>query len=220
MKRKVSDKERIRTYLNYRNIGKELNNKILDEAIDNEALSSGAKTLGIEIKGRTIIFDDESDVSVLMNYLIYEHRIRGERVIEWYRDQVGGEMPEERVLLDAMASAKSSLYQVGASEPYRALVHLFDVINEGVVMEVTDINFSQTLWPGALIFLESIELEAFTMTSGIAFPFLSETKEDLLRSWSNPKRSTRGLSLSARRYVTFFQLSKESGAEIRYADLE
>ncbi len=57
------------------------------------------------------------------------------------------------------------------------------------------------------------------MTSSFAFSFPESLEADLLRRWRSLGRDYRGTALSAKRYATFFKLSRRQGIETRYEDV-
>ncbi len=156
---------------------------------------------------------------MLADYVVYEYRRDGQNTVARYQAAIGGATPIERELLAAMAPATTSLFCIeGISRPAR-LIYLRDLIQEGRSLELTDIAFSQSLSSGYVLFLRPIILSAFTMTSGFAFTFPEHLEADLLRRWRSLGRDHRGTGLSAKRYATFFKLSKRQGIETRYEDV-
>ena len=57
-----------KTYLRYRNAGKDLNTKIMEALVDDAALRYGSRALKMG-RGRQLILDSESDLDVLMEYI-------------------------------------------------------------------------------------------------------------------------------------------------------
>lgn len=205
----------ISTYRRYRRDGTTLNHKIIETMLDKTALQYGGRALGMGSGDSMLVFDSEGETSVLMDYALYEYRHKGKNAVERYWEKVGGETQVERELLAAMAASSTSLFRVEAISRQAYTIYFSDSV-EGRTINLMDVNFSQHVSPGWLLFIRPITLESFSMTSGIAFVFQSGMEEYLLRYWRRPSRRAIGHTDSAKRYATFFKLSKRVGSEVRY----
>ncbi len=215
----AAENPNLANYQEYRKIGTALNQKLFKFGMDNAALSAASRALGMKGAGRQLLFDHEGEISVLADYVVYEYRRDGQNTVTRYQAAIGGANPIECELLAAMAPATASLFHIeGISRPAR-LIYLLDLIQEDRRLELTDIAFSQSLSSGYVLFLRPIILSAFAMTSGFAFTFPEHLEADLLRRWRSLGRDHRGTALSAKRYATFFKLSRRQGVETRYEDV-
>jgi len=208
----------IRAYKRYRKDGMELNHKIMGATLDKGAISHAAGALGMAGQNRMLILDSESELSVLMDYALYECRSQGKNAVERYQEQVGGKSRIEQELLTAMVASSTSLFKAVSVSKEMCTIRLNDLVNEGHTITLIDINFSQSVKPGWLLFVRPVTFENFSMTSGIAFLFPGDLEDELLAQWRRIQ-SRRGRSaqpVSARRYATFFKLSKRTGIEVRY----
>lgn len=79
----------IEKYITYREIGRELNNKIMDTCLDQDMLKNSARLLGIA-RGNILMFDSEDDTSVLMDFALNEYRVNNKNAIEIYRERYIG----------------------------------------------------------------------------------------------------------------------------------
>src|SRR5919199_1754 len=91
-------------YRHLRQVGLRLNNRLV-EALPRDVLDEGGKKLGI-LRKNVLTLDSEDELSVLMDYCIYDVRRRGVNAVERYL----AESPpppdsDERVLLEAMRQA-------------------------------------------------------------------------------------------------------------------
>ena len=100
------------------------------------------------------------------------------------------------------------------------IIYFSDLVAEDRAIHLVDINFSQHVLPGWLLFFRPITFESFSMTSGVAFVFQPGMEEEMLRYWRRPARKVIGHTDSAKRYVTFFKVSKRVGREVRYEAAE
>lgn len=219
--RTSSDGPSIKVYQRYRSSGVELNHKIIDAILGEAALRYSSKALGLKGPDRQLILDSEDDLSVLMDYALYEYRVKGKNAVERYQEEIGGETQIERELLVAMVASSTSLFEVESVSLKTCVIHLNDLVNEGRTINLLDIHFSQRVTPDWLLYIRPITLEDFSMTSGIGFIFPRYLKDDLLKRWHRPqprrKRPVR--PVSAKRYAAFFKLSKRMGIEVRYEDV-
>ena len=175
----------------------------------------------VQSGSKRFVYDSEDDLSVLMDYALYEYRVKGKNAVERYQEEIGGETQIERELLAAMVASSTSLFEVESVSTSTCIMRLSDLANEGRTINLMDINFSQRVTPDWLLFIRPITLENFSMTSGIAFIFPRHLKEELLKRWhrSQSRRRRLAQSVSARRYATFFRLSKIKGIEVRYEEV-
>lgn len=209
----------IRTYRRYRQDGMALNHKIIDVSLDESAITHASRALGMMGRNRTLILDDESEFSVLMDYAVYEYRSQGKNAVERYREEIGGENPVECKLLDAMVVSSISLFKVLSVSKRTHTVHLHDLVNEERTVTLIDIHFSQSVKPDWLLFIRPVTFENWSMTSGMALLFPGDMEDELIERWHRPQRRRKGRargSDQARRYEAIFKLSRRRGVRVRY----
>jgi hypothetical protein len=199
------------TYRRYRAAGKELNHKIMNASLEKEAVDYGVRKLGLG-RRRQLIVDSEDDLSVLMEFAMYEHHRGGRNAVDRYREEIGGSSPMEQELLAAMVASSTSLFCVEEVSPKTCSLRLCDLIDGGSEITLMDVSFSQTAMAGVSFFVRPICLGAFCMTSGIAFTFPGGMEDDLLREWRR-FAGRRPHNASAGRYAALFKLSKRRGIE-------
>jgi hypothetical protein len=185
------ESQTIKEYQRYRKAGRSLNHKIIDAYLNETILEKAATMLRLGRK-RQLILDSEDDLSVLMDFALYEVR-------------------NGRELLAAMIKARTGLFKVNQVVSEKRQVVLEDLINPDLVVFLTDINFSQTLREKLIVFFRPVCVAKFTMTSGVAFVFPATLEPELVRRWKGFEM--RG---DAERYAWFFRKSKQSGLETVY----
>jgi hypothetical protein len=200
----------VKEYQRYRNAGRELNQKMIETYIDESVLEKAARLLKLG-KNRRLVLDTQDDLSVLMDFALYEIKQNGKNIIERYTDEKGGRNFIERELLSAMTSAKVGLFKLDDVDKNNCHLRLSSLIDIGQSITLTDINFSQTMPNGLLIFFRPIQFSKLAMTSGIAFVFPQELEQELITNWH--KLETKNLQ----RYSWFFKRSKNTGFETMYA---
>lgn len=205
-------------YSQYRPVGTALNQKLIEYGVDHAALAASARALGMKGAGRQLILESEGEMPVLMDYAIYEYRREGQNIVTRYQAAVGGADPIERELLAAMLTATTALFRVEGVSRAARLIHLRDLTQANRSLDLTDVAFSRTLTADYVLFLRPVVLSTLAMTSGFSLVFPARIEADLLRRWRSPASDARGATLSAKRYASFFKLSRRQGIETRYED--
>lgn len=195
------------SYQRYRAALLPLHHKIIDAYVDHTILEKAARALKLG-GNRRLLLDSENDMSVLMDYGLYEISTGGQNLVQRYKAEKSEQSDIERELLAAMVKSQTGLFQVQDKNAQKAQVVMQELTGERRQITLTDINFSQTLLREYILFFRMIELSNVTMTSGVAFSFQISAKERLLRRWRQWS--------TAERYTGYFQLSKRHGVETHY----
>jgi hypothetical protein len=148
-----------------------------------DVLIECAERLGIASKdqgaGRPVlIFDDEHEMSVLMDYCIYHGRRDGQTVI----DRMLAESPppegtDEMVLLRAMQQAVYSLFMVEEVVPDLG-VYVHDALHDERLLLV-DLGLSQSVTPGYVLAGNIVSPAGITMTTGAILPVDLDTLAEI-----------------------------------------
>ena len=168
--------ELVNRYRQFRQITLKLHST-LPEYLSKRAFNECGKKLGI-MRNDTLIFNDEQDMAVLMDYCIYDYRENGVNAVSRY-------------LTDSEIAADSDEYKVlkAMSESFYTLVQVEDVL-PGVGVRVNDllgdkqfllidIGFSNTAERGVVIATRILRFEDFVMTSGAALPIDGQTLSEI-----------------------------------------
>ncbi len=206
--------ESVRKYQEYRKVGRDLSDKILD-TVPEDALIRSGKLLGI-VRGKTFVFESESESNAQFDFLLFEQQVDGKTAAEQYRDTPGGKNELEREILDAFASSYTSLFRVEAVSKTECSLTLQDLLFPGRTVTITDIGFSQTATPGLLMFIRAVPLRDFSMTSGMSFVFPASQEEFLLNEYPKLARKIPSPRESARRFIAFFRLNRRYGQEVLF----
>ena len=186
-----------------------LHHKVIDKYIDDQVLDDAARSLGLG-EDHQLFLDTEDDLSVMMEYSIYEIRRENQNFIERYQHEVGGRNRVERDLLTAKANARTGLFRVDEIWSDRYSLRLSNLLDERIQIELTDISFSQSITRNVIIFFRPLEFSEFT-TSGVAFTFSQEMETELKECWAKWDKLE-----SAERYVQIFKLYKSKGLPTAY----
>jgi hypothetical protein len=201
---------KIKQYRRYRRAGVALHHKIADKYVDDKIIGQAAKDLGLG-KDHVLDLDTEDELSVLMEYAIYEIEVEGMSLVEKYQKEVGGKNRVERELLSAKTGAPTGLFVVEDVHSKRYTIELVDLMDESREIELIDINFSQSMMGDIVLFFRPIEFSEFTTTSGISFVFSGDMKAELKEKWHQWKNLS-----SAEKYAKIFRLYKRKGIPTSY----
>jgi len=206
----------IKKYKNYRKAGKVLNDKIIDRYINREMILLSGKHLGL-INKDGLIFDNELETIVLMDFSINECRINRKTAVELYKDNVIIDNDIEYDILNGLIKSYTSLFKIADIKRSEKKLILADLLkNNDNQIEITDIGMSQTAAPGLLIFLRLIPLADINIGGGFGFPFGEELEELLLKEYKKIAKRVKSSDESIKRYVAFFKLFKRYGMEMGF----
>jgi hypothetical protein len=178
-------------------------------------LMESARLLGM-MKNDTIIFANEDETSVLMDFSLHEYRISGKSPVEIYREMHGGKNETERNLLNSLIAAQTSLFRITSIAQSQSLLILEDLIAPKNPVNLVDIAFSRSAVPSLLLFLRLVPLEEVFMTSGFTFVFSPTLVDHLVKGYKDSCMKKDRPADSGRRFIYFFKANRKSGMEVRY----
>ena len=162
-----------------------LNNELVGR-LSRDVLNDGAKSIGI-LRGGTLVFENEDETSVLMDYCIYDVYRKGRNAIEQYLcDCPPDPDSDEMTCLHAMQNATYSLVAVLRVEPGVGC-HIRNLFTEETRLLV-DTGFSKTAQPGAVIATRLLDFGGFVATGGAALP-VGILDNDELDEWQRKIRA-------------------------------
>ena len=205
----------VEKYKTYRNIGKELNHKIMDTCVSRDVLMGSARLLDI-VREDTLIFGSKDETNILMDFVLNEYQVNNKNAIEIYREKVGWQNEIEKGILDALLSSHTSLFKVISVSKAENTLFLSDLLNKRDNIKLIDIAFSETAIPGLLLFIRLVPFKDFNMTSGVSFIFPGHLKRYLLRRYKKLSRKVKSDRDSIKRFASFYRLSETDGMEVRY----
>jgi hypothetical protein len=201
----------IEEYQRYRKAAKGLNTKIVQTFVDEGVINEASRALDLG-RDRILVLDTEDDLSIMMEYALYEVQRQGMSLVTRYRQEIGGSGAMEQELLAAMDGAQTGLYRVEQTLPQEGQSLLRDLAGTGTTIALTDIGFSQTMISGVIMFFRPIVMPNFTMTSGVTFVFPPEMELALRGRWRREWVHAR----PSRRFADLFKLNKRKGITTKY----
>lgn len=177
-------KDIVAHYQRLRPIRLRLNNELV-RRLSRDVLNDGAKRIGI-LCGGTFVFDNEDEMSVLMDYCVYDVYRKGRNAVEQYLCDCPPDLDsDEMACLHAMQHATYALVAVFRIEPGVGC-HVRNLFTEETRLLV-DVGFSRTAQPGAVIATRLLDFGGFVATSGAALP-VGILDNDELDEWQRKLR--------------------------------
>ena len=158
-----------------------------------------AKKLGMLGANDTLLFDSDSELSILMDGLIYETRVEQQKIVTAFLKQYTCKDDIDRQLADAMRQAQFGLYRIEAITRDHAALQLKALVAEIADVTITNVALSQSARTGMVIALRILRLPALSIASGVFFAFESVRAQRIVREWWK----LQGLE----RYAHIFRLS-------------
>lgn len=207
---------RLDTYRQYRDVGQDLNTDIFSTELDHDETMDSAAVLGIDTDGNEIHYDDEEQAVTHMDFALNDYRTDGQTAVERYRDAQAWDSEIERVILDQLVQAETSLFKIMSVDPEESQLVLTDLLNGREEIELTDINYSKSATPGILLFFRLVPYEQFNMTSGVSMPFPGQIEEHLLSVLEQVDEKVTSRHEDVIRFRTFFEMYRKYGYNATY----
>ena len=163
----TSQGELVERYKQFRGVSFELN-KILPNYGSKQTIELAARKLGLFQDG-LLVFGEEDEVCVLMDYVIYDCYEDGANAVDRHiADHPPAAGSDEETVLRAMQEAFFAVVQV--EEVLEGLgVRVYDLLSDRRFL-LADIGFSHTAVEGVVLATRLVPFEEFVMTSGAALP--------------------------------------------------
>lgn len=185
-----------------------------------ETFVKAVRLMGLEQHG-VLAFRSEDEPSVLFDFLVYEAVNGHVSGIERYLQNAANITARDRKLLAAMVGTPTSLYRTVATFPDKSLIAVQDVLHpEQPEIMLTDISMSHASIMDALLVMRMLRFPKVSMTSGIVMPFPRDLESFLLRKSKILQKKVPSSHEGVRGFVAYFQLYREFGIAMQYADVK
>lgn len=200
-------------YRHYREIGKNLNGKILSFMDAEKYFIDVVSVLKISFSGSTLFLEHEYEMDFITDYFIFDFNINGRNPVQIFKENEIIKMSdEENELIESYICSYCSLFKVVSVDKSESVLYLYDLLSdEERIIKIIDFGFSSTAEVGVLIFIRVISVSNFNMTSGVVFVFRENIEFYLLRQYKKFLKKTEGLTLSAKRFLIFYLLNRSEG---------
>jgi len=169
--------ELVEKYKRFREVNREFNN-ILTRKVSKNAIHNCGIKLGI-MRGDTLVFEDEQEMDVLIDYCIYDYYENGQNAVSRYMSESPPSPgSDEYVVLKAMSEAFYTLVQI--EQILKGVgVQADDLFGERRYL-LTDTGLGKTGVKGLVIATRLLPFADFVMTSGAPLPIDPEVTEEIL----------------------------------------
>jgi len=158
---------------------RELHSELLD-SLPKDTLTRCSRKLGFMV-GDTLVFENEDESSVLMDYCLYQGWSGQHNAISRFlAKQPYDPGSDERVLLEAMSHARYSLLQV-ESVAKGVGVNCRDLLR-GDGGSIVDEGLGNTASEGVVFGCHLVVLPELSMTTGATLPIDANTLEDIMNA--------------------------------------
>ncbi|MCK6484651.1 MAG: hypothetical protein HUU22_00505 [Phycisphaerae bacterium] len=169
-------------YRRKRDLANELQSRACRSA-DPDTFLCGARRFDMVVD-QTVVLENEHEVGVLMDFSIYDLRIRGATVVERFVDHSADGDAAMQQVLRAMREARYRLLRIRGLVPGVGVHARDELWNEDLF--VADINLSRTAGEGDFIATRTLGFGEFHITTGAALPITPDEEpalRNLLRSF-------------------------------------
>lgn len=166
-------------YARLRPIRQRLNDELVTR-LSRDVLDEGARSLGM-LRGNAFLFGDENDMSVLMDYCVYDVHRQGRNAVEQFLvDAPPDPDSDEMLCLTAMLRATYALAVVLGVEPGVGC-HIRNLLADETLL-LADVGLSQTAGAGDLLATRLLDFGDFVTTSGASLP-VATLDDQALDKW-------------------------------------
>ncbi len=182
-----------------------------------------AKALKLTVEDRTIVFEDESEQAVLMDYYLVDFRPQGRSLLESCTFAPGKLSALETAYHEAMLTSYGSLFEVSAVHDHEPKALLRDRLNkQAQEFWLTDIGLSDSfrrLGNQTVLYTRIVTLQGLHITGGYSFGFDPKHTASLLEGYERALWSVPAAKRSGRRTGHFLAQQRRFGLPQAYADV-
>lgn len=213
-------------YRALRYAGKSLATK-LTRAMPKSVIISAARQLGLWKKG--VLVAEEHEVDVLMDRAVYDEKWDGRSALDHFLETLAATdfTENERRYGEIMKSARFWLFQVARVEPGSRVTLVERPLERqdrenSPTFDVIDLEMSSSMIPGVLVAARLLDAGAFSLTSGVVFPFHSEREPVIMAHLKGKAFGSRRRRIDQpdRYSIYFHELHRRFGVPVRYADVD
>ena len=163
-------------YKRFREVNRKFNN-ILTRKVSKNAIHSCGIKLGI-MRGDTLVFEDEQEMDVLIDYCIYDYYENGQNAVSRYMaESPPSPGSDEYVVIKAMSESFYTLVQI--EQALKGVGALADDLLGDRKYLIADMGLSISGVKGLAIATRLLPFADFVMTSGAPLPIDPEATEEI-----------------------------------------
>ncbi len=181
-----------------------------------------AKRVGIPVQNGAVIFDEENDSAVLMDYLLIDYRPDGKSLVESCVFPADELTPLEIEWHEAVLTSRTSLFEVAGVHEHEPKILLRDRLKkEAPDLWLIDLGLSESCrkMGKCLIFTRVNSLRGLHMTGGFSFIFDLMDEFALTDGYRREMWSVAASLQERRRTAYFLRWNRNSGIARVHADV-
>ncbi|MCB8818351.1 hypothetical protein [Desulfosporosinus shakirovi] len=201
-------------YISYRKRLVEIHMQILKEFVNGEDYLKAASILGILDKNNKVVIESTSENDAIYDFNIYGSVRNGSNAFSEYINKYPPSSKVDEELLIAMKTSDIGLYNIADHAQENGIIMLSDVMKESEPIKLIDIGMSENLNPNIFLVTRLINLDEFSMTSGLTFAFAMDHKDYLLKNSRKMMKKATGFDESVAKFIAFFMLNRSNGLPV------
>ena len=182
-----------------------------------------AKKLALSVQDRTVVFEDENEQAMLMDFYLLDYRPDGKSVAESCLFASGELTPVEAEWHQAFLASRTSLFEIAAVHNHEPKILLRDRLNQTASeLWLTDLGLSDSfrrIGAKALLFTRVVSLRGLHITGGFSFVFDPKHESQLVDGYRWEMWSVRQSRQDCRRTGFFLGLNRKFGLAQEHADV-
>ncbi|SHI19213.1 hypothetical protein [Desulfosporosinus lacus] len=201
-------------YISYRKRLVEIHMQILKEFVNGEDYLKAASILGILDKNNRVVIESTSENDAIYDFNIYGSVRNGSNAFSEYINKYPPSSKVDEELLIAMKKSDIGLYKIADHAQENEIIMLSDVMKESEPIKLIDIGMRENLNPNIFLVTRLINLDEFSMTSGLAFAFAIDHKDYVLKNSRKRMKKVTGFDESVAKFIAFFMLNRSNGLPV------
>ncbi|NQX69854.1 hypothetical protein HQN90_27345 [Paenibacillus alba] len=213
--------DNIERYKQYRQTLIELHTKILNDYVAEVDFKQAAHILGMLNNRDQVVIEHETENDALYDFNIYEKFRAGKNILSRFAENYSSENQIENDLIAAMLQSKASLYEVIHVDKMEGVLMLNDILSDSdEPIKIIDISLSSNTISSPLIYTRVLDLEGFSMTSGLGFVFSIDHKDYILKRSRKMLKKLKSGDSSLDNFITYFHLNRSDGILTRFENVK
>ncbi|CEI72133.1 MULTISPECIES: hypothetical protein [Romboutsia] len=205
----LESKKSIKSYREYREISKILNDKIFDYLETTQKGLNDINIMGL-LKNNRVYLDKNIEFDYCHDFILYEKTLNNKSGVDLFLESHKLEDKSEIELIESMKNSKTSLYKVIDIDKKDFKIKIED-INTKEIINIIDISLSRTLDKDHLVFTRIISIGDVNFTSGMVMLFNLNHIDFLERVAKKEMKKLNIENENVKRFITFFYLSRQHG---------
>jgi len=181
-----------------------------------------AKRVGIVVEEGTMVFNDETETAVLMDFFLNDYRPDGKSVVESCTVAPGEFTPLEEEWHESTRSSRTSLFEVARVHEHEPKILLRDLLDKASPeLWLIDLGLSESFrrLGKCLMFTRVVCLRELNMTGGFSFVFDPKHEFALVDGYRREMWSVAASLQDRRRTAYFLRWHRKSGIAQDYSDV-